>query len=84
MQRRWQLNFKHCRQRSLPNLKASCETYLLIYFKRCILFEYNTFDNETLAFFIILGALSHVTSFMVDERVITDNVKDFKPDDFGR
>ena len=55
---------------------------LLIYFKRCILVEYNTLDNETLAFFIILGALSHVTSFMVDERVITDNVKDFKPDDF--
>ena len=55
---------------------------LLIYFKRYILIENNPFDNETLSFLIILGALSHITSNIVDKRVITYNLLDFNPKNF--
>jgi hypothetical protein len=55
---------------------------LLIYFKRYILIENNPFDNETLSFLIILCALSHITSNIVDKRVITYNLLDFNPKNF--
>ena len=56
---------------------------LLIYYKRYILIENNSFDNETLAFFVIYGALSHVSSFIVDKNVIVNNYQDFKPNNYN-
>jgi len=56
---------------------------MLLYFKKYILIENNTFDTETLSFLIILGSLSKMTSLLVDERVIKDKIKDFEPKNFN-
>jgi hypothetical protein len=56
---------------------------LLLYFKKHILLENNTFDLETLSFIIILGALSKMTSLLIDDRVIKKNIEDFEPKNFN-
>ena len=56
---------------------------MLLYFKKYILLEYNTFDLETLSFLIILGALSKVTSLLIDNRVLESNITDFEPKNFN-
>ena len=56
---------------------------MLVYFKKYILLENNTFDTETLSFFIILGALSKITSLLIDNKVIEKKIKDFEPTSFN-
>jgi translation initiation factor 2 beta subunit (eIF-2beta)/eIF-5 len=50
---------------------------MLVYLKRHILLENNTFDLETLSFLIILSALSKMTSLLIDDRVIKKKNKRF-------
>jgi len=56
---------------------------LLIYFKKYVLIEKNEFDIETLCFIIIIGALSKITSLLVDKNVIRKNYTNFAPKDFN-
>jgi len=56
---------------------------LLIYFKRYVLIEKNQFDIETLCFIIIIGALSKLTSLLVDKNIIRKNYTNFVPKDFN-
>jgi len=56
---------------------------MLVYFKKHILLDNNTFDTETLSFLIILSALSKITSLLIDNRFIKKNIKDFEPENFN-
>ena len=56
---------------------------LLIFVKRHILLEENSFDLETLSFFIILSSLSKVTSLLIDDRLHLRDLTNFMPKDFN-
>ena len=56
---------------------------LLIFVKRHILLEENSFDLETLSFFIILSSLSKVTSLLIDDRLHLRDLTNFIPKDFN-
>jgi hypothetical protein len=57
--------------------------HLLIFFKRNILLDNNSFDLETLSFLIILSSLSKVTSLLIDTRLFDKDDIYYTPKNFN-